>query len=263
MPQLVHWNPRLRVRPNGVLWHIPRLQRENNFGDLLGPWIATRIHDKLALGRPVSRNQRLLSVGSIINAVAREGDTVWGSGIQAKLLPLKAPLPRLDVRAVRGPLTAALLRESGNEVPDVFGDPGLLVPHLWTDEELGITRRSGGTVLVPNYYDLAAAPAGALNPRGAIVGRIRTIASAERVIASSLHGIIIAEAYEIPAVLVASGTEPHMKYEDYYRGTGRRMPSVVSDWRSALAAPAADRIKSWDAEALLQAFPADLWRNRQ
>ena len=259
MPQIVHWNPRLRFRSSGVLWRLPRLERENNFGDLLGPWIVARICDILNLGSAVSRKHRLLTVGSIINTVAREGDTVWGSGIHGNMLPLQSAIPQLDVRAVRGPLTAALLRESGNSVPDVYGDPALLVPHLWSDSELGVQRRSGGTVFVPNYYDLAAAPDNALNPRGDVVERIRAIASAERVIASSLHGIVIAEAYGVPAVLVASAIERRFKYEDYYGGTGRSLPTVASDWRSALNTPAGIPIDDWDPQALLQAFPTDLW----
>jgi pyruvyltransferase len=226
---------------------------------MLGPWIVARICAILNLGSAVSRKHRLLTVGSIINAVAREGDTVWGSGIQGKMLPLQNPIPQLDVRAVRGPLTAALLRESGNKVPDVYGDPALLVPHLWSDSELGVRRRSGGTVIVPNYYDLAGAPSTALNPRGDVLGRIRAIASAERVIASSLHGIIIAEAYGVPAVLVASVSERRFKYEDYYGGTGRSLPPIASDWRSALDTPAASPIENWDPQALLQAFPTELW----
>jgi pyruvyltransferase len=242
-----------------VLSRVPQFRRENNFGDLLGPWIVARIRDRLGLRRAVSQRHRLLTVGSIINLVAREDDIVWGSGIHGNFLPLPTPFPSLDIRAVRGPLTAELLRESGNKVPDVYGDPALLVPYLWRDSQLGIERCSGGTVIVPNYYDLSAAPPGALNPRGSLLERIRLIASANRVIASSLHGIVIAEAYGVPAVLVASESERRFKYEDYYGGTGRSLPPVASDWQSALGAPAAGPIKDWDPRALLSSFPTDLW----
>jgi pyruvyltransferase len=259
VPQIVHWNPRLRLAAEGVLWYVPRRGRENNFGDLLGPWIVARICKTLNLGRAVSNRDRLLTVGSLISAVAREGDIVWGSGIHGNLLPLDNPLPNLDVRAVRGPLTAAVLRESGITVPDVYGDPALLVPHLWSDSELGIQRQTGGIVVVPNYYDLVGAPSSALNPRGDVVERIRTIASAERVIASSLHGIIIAEAYGVPVVPVASASQRRFKYEDYFRGTGRGLPPIASDWKSAFDAAATSPIKDWDAKALLQAFPTELW----
>jgi pyruvyltransferase len=259
MPELVHWNPRLRLRPSGVLWRVALPRRENNFGDLLGPWIARRICENLGLGRPISDEQRLVTVGSIINVAAREGDVIWGSGIHGNFLPLEKPLPSLDVRAVRGPLTAAVLRESGIEVPEVYGDPALLIPLLWSDDELGIRRRTRGTVFAPNYYDLPVAPPGSINPRGNVLKRIRLIASAERVIASSLHAIIIAESYGVPAVLVASSREKLFKYEDYYGGTGRGLPDIASDWRTAMDMAPAQPLENWDSQPLLNAFPVDLW----
>ncbi len=253
MPQIVYWNPRRRPT-SGVLRHVPR--RVNNFGDLLGPWIVARVHKLLGLGRPVSRHHRLLSVGSIMH-MSREGDVVWGSGVNGKMSPYV--FPALDVRAVRGPLSANALRQSGCRVPEVYGDPALLIPHLWSDAELGIRRRSGGTVIVPNFHDVTAAPAGALNPRGNVIERIRKIAAAERVVASSLHAIIIADAYEVPAVLVTSGVEPTFKYEDYFCGTERSFPPPATDWAMGLKWPSHDALDGWDPQALLQAFPTDLW----
>jgi pyruvyltransferase len=149
----------------------------------------------------------------------------------------------------------------GNDVPDVYGDPALLVPQLWSDSELGICRRTGGTVLVPNYHDVATAPPDALDPRGDLFQKIREIASAKRVVASSLHGIIIAEAYGVPAVLVASTRERPFKYEDYYCGTGRPLPAIAANWRSALEMAAPSPIDNWDAQKLLRAFPTELWSN--
>lgn len=260
MPEIVHWNPHRRLAARGVLWRIKRPDRINNFGDLLGPWIVARMRAVLGLGRAVSAEQRLLTVGSIINPYAREGDTVWGSGIHGNRLPLEKPIPALDIRAVRGPLTARILRESDNSVPEVFGDPGLLIPHLWTDTELGIHRRSGGTVVVPNYHDLPFAPTGSLNPRGNMLDCVRRIASANRVIASSLHGVIVAEAYGVPATLVASATEQLFKYEDYYRGTGRELPTVARGWREGFIASPTDPLDTWDPTDLLESFPRDLWR---
>lgn len=201
----------------------------------------------------------MLTVGSILH-LARPGDVVWGSGANVKE---PAPIPRdLDVRAVRGPRTADLLRGLGIRSAAVFGDPALLLPHLWTDEQLGIVRGSGGTVLVPNLHDRRHFPPDALSPRGSPLERVRQIASAQRVIASSLHGVVVAEAFGVPTVLVASRTEPSFKYEDYYLGTGRDLPAAASDWRTALDAPPNPPLREWDAAALLETFPEDLWRPR-
>ncbi|MDF2993699.1 MAG: putative polysaccharide biosynthesis protein [Microbacterium sp.] len=257
MPEVVHWNP-----PRGAFRRIPILRntslvpRKNNFGDLLGPWIVDRLVTRLGLGTAIAKTPRLLAVGSIMRLAQRD-DVVWGAGINGKSLE-GTVFPRLDVRAVRGPLTAAHLREAGNTVPDVYGDPALLIPSLWADDELGIRRGTGGTLLMPNLFDVNDWPPSAVDPRGPVVDRVRALASATRVVASSLHAVIIAEAYGVPAVLVGGGESP-FKYEDYYEGTGRRLPPIAPDWRAGMEWDAADPITAWDGRRLEAAFPADLW----
>jgi len=263
VPEVVHWNPRRwgRLSHSGLGRWIPARRGFNNFGDLLGPLIVQRIHQRMGLGRPAARRTRLLAVGSIMR-LGNAGDVVWGSGINGKSVD-RTVFPILDVRAVRGPRTAAVLRTFGNDVPEVFGDPALLIPHLWSDEELGIRRGTGGVVLMPNYNDLRFWPESAIDPRGKALERVRQLASAERVVASSLHALVIAEAYGVPAVPVRSSKELPFKYEDYYEGTGRRMPPLASSWEAGREAEAAPAITSWDPQDLLDAFPADLWRSKQ
>ncbi len=51
---------------------------------------------------------------------------------------------------------------------------------------------------------------------------IRKILDSEFVISSSLHGLIIADAFGVPSrLLKITDTEPLFKYRDYYEGTGR------------------------------------------
>ncbi len=261
MPQVVHWNPRLRLREAGVLWRIPRFKRVNNFGDLIGPLIVQRICETQNLSKYGLDDRRLLTVGSIINVEGREGDVVWGSGIHGNLLPLRKPFPKLDIRSVRGPLTAQILRTTGNNVPDVYGDPALLFSQLWEDSEIGIIRRSGGTVFVPNYEDLFSAPPRSLSPQGNPVEIIRTIASANLVIASSLHAIIIADSYGVPSVLMKSPSQSIFKYEDYFAGTGRSLPKISKNWLHAVEAEPSTPLEFWDHKKLMDSFPLDLWRS--
>jgi pyruvyltransferase len=259
MPKVVHWNyVNLRRAGTGPItrW-IPKVSRLGNFGDLLGPIIVRRVVTRLGLGRALSSQQRLLAVGSILR-LAQPGDTVWGAGINGKSIG-DGVYPRLDIRAVRGPATAEVLKATNESVPAVYGDPALLIPQLWTDAELGIERRSGGVVVMPNYNDLDAFPSDAVSPLGNPLERIRMLASATRVVASSLHALVIAEAYGVPAVLVTSSAEHDFKYRDYYEGTGRAMPVPV-DIADAADADPAPPITDWSADALLDAFPRDLWR---
>ncbi|HTL41899.1 MAG TPA: polysaccharide pyruvyl transferase family protein [Pseudolysinimonas sp.] len=258
MPEVVHWNY-LNLRRAGtgpVTRWIPKLSRLGNFGDLLGPLIVRRMVKHLRLGRARSSKDRLLAVGSIMR-LAQPGDTIWGAGINGKSLG-DGIYPQLDIRAVRGPVSAEVLRATNPTVPGVYGDPALLIPHLWSDAELGIERGSGGVVVMPNYNDLSTFPPDAVSPLGNPRERIRMLGSATRVVASSLHALVIAEAYGVPAVLVTSGAEHDFKYRDYYEGTGRTMPVPV-DIADAGDAEPAPPITSWSAEALLDAFPRDLW----
>ncbi len=261
MPEVVHWNPKRwgRLGKGPVTRWVPARRGFNNFGDLLGPLIVDRLRTQHGLGRSLDRSRRLLAVGSIMR-LGHEGDVVWGAGINGKSVD-DSVFPKFDVRAIRGPRTAQVLRTFGNVVPEVFGDPALLIPELWSDEEIGVRRKTGGVVLMPNYNDIRLWPSNAIDPRGDPFDRIRTIASANLVVASSLHAIVIAEAYGVPAVLVTSSKERPFKYEDYYLGTGREMPNPADSWESGLTATPAPPLE-WDSSPLLASFPAELWKRR-
>jgi pyruvyltransferase len=255
---VVHWNPRRPVVPGFLGYALPVRRRVDNFGDLIGPMLVARIVADEGLIEQTER-RRLLTVGSIMH-FAKPGDTVWGTGINPKVD--RPPAKPLDVRAVRGPVTQAALEQQGIAAPSIYGDPALLWSRFWPLESYAVgSRRPIG--IVPNFHDVAAFgdDERVIHPRGKVHDVVSRILHHDFVIASSLHGIVIAESYGIPARLIPSRTEPPGKYDDYYRGTGR------PDWRSAPTVEAAvemggERPPRWDGDAMLAAFPRDLWRNR-
>ncbi|MBY6707819.1 polysaccharide pyruvyl transferase family protein [Rhodococcus sp. BP-241] len=257
---VVHWNPSTAPGRLGALL-APVRGRIDNFGDLLGPMIVDEMVRSRALGRPRGR-RRLLAVGSILK-LARPGDVVWGAGVNGKSVDHDADYSRVDVRAVRGPLTATWLRDRGAEVPDVFGDPGLLVASLWpaTDAELSATRR---LCVIPNLHDahLYRDHPDAVSPRAPFAEVRRRILASELVVGSSLHAIVVAEAYGVPARLIRPGREPLFKYEDYYRGTGRSTFTPADGVDHAVRAGGEPQ-PVWEPTSLLGAFPSDLWRRAQ
>lgn len=256
--EVVHWNPRRPVVPGLMGYALPVRRRVDNFGDLIGPMLVERIVAGEGLTER-SEYRRLLTVGSILH-LAKRGDTVWGSGINPKADRL--PAAQLDVRAVRGPVTQAALRRVGIVAPSVYGDPALLWSRFWPRENYPVgTRRPVG--IVPNLHDVAgfAGDDRVIHPRGPVHDIVARILQVDFVVASSLHGVVIAESYGIPARLIPSRTEPLGKYDDYYRGTER------PDWRCAPTVEAAvemggERAPVWDGDAMLAAFPRDLWRSR-
>ncbi len=235
-----------------------------NFGDYLSLVIVDQClrHNRYTLADETRRQMRMFAIGSILH-YARNDDVIWGSGINGRAGQddLNRRVQRLDVRAVRGPRTQEILRRRGLSVPDVFGDPALLLPHLFPGRFR--PRPVRPWVFVPNLHDLALvdhASAHVASPLGSWNRRIEAILEAELVLASSLHGIVVAEAYGIPAryVRLSSG-EAEFKYRDYYEGTGRFDVAFASSLEEAREMGGAARL-NFDHQALMDAFPIDLWR---
>lgn len=189
--------------------------------------------------------------------LAADGDTVWGAGVNGKV-PFEAITARnLDVRAVRGPLSAEVLEKFGHFVPPVYGDPGLLVPKLF-----GICKSvepSIDVTYLPNLHDFRhwKGLRGLLSPRTDYETVIRTIAASKHVVASSLHGIVIAEALGVEVSLVRPVEEDLLKYRDYFLGTGRDLP-YVNETTDKAPAHAIAPVR-FDTAALEAQFPIDLW----
>ncbi|WP_374112277.1 polysaccharide pyruvyl transferase family protein [Rhodococcus sp. CH91] len=257
---VVHWNPR---QPVGLPFTSRRVRlgrRVNNFGDLLGPLIVSALRPRLD-GRPqFSRvRRRLLAVGSILH-LARDGDCVWGTGVNGKIQEFEYTFRELDVRAVRGPLTRDFLLSRGLNVEETYGDPALLTPIIFPWLEEASKQKKHKITIVPNLNDLPMIEHDerVLDPRSPLEVCLNRIAQSERVVGSSLHGIIIAEALGIPARLIKSSVEDSFKYADYYLGTGRTAFRPASSVKEAVDLGGEPPVV-WDPEPLLRAFPTDLW----
>lgn len=238
---------------------MPDYQPEN-FGDSLAREI---VRGMIAIDPPSRlprRSRRLLSIGSILH-FARDSDTVWGSGINGKVDD-QIGSDSLDVRAVRGPKTRKALMNRGIAAPEVYGDPGLLLPDLFPVTKMWAKTKRHGIAIVPNFNDaheFAAMP-GFVNPLAPLWEVIRHIAQSEFVIASSLHGIIVAEALGVPVRPLGSRAEALFKYDDYALGTGRESLEIVETVDEAIAAGPTAAL-AFDTEPLKAAFPRDLWRS--
>jgi pyruvyltransferase len=204
----------------GFRWHVGR----PNFGDDLNPFLWRAL-----LGRGVRLVRRtqphVLGMGSILEQ-ATERSLVAGSGF------LRPPAPglRLDgnVLAVRGELSAASLGR-----PVLLGDPAVLLAMLFPRSR----RPTTGLGVVPHVSEveecLAKAPPGVkvIDVRRSPVEVVRRIADCERIVSRSLHGLIVADAYEVPNVWLAptsgmAGGE--FKFHDYYSTTDRHpVPEVI------------------------------------
>jgi pyruvyltransferase len=194
---------------------------ESNFGDALAPAVVGRFTGLDP--RWVSRNFRgkCISTGSILDSM-RSGDVVIGAGLIEPRF-IRCP-PGTSVVMTRGPLTAECLIGASTEV--LYGDPALALP-LLVEGEVARHERVG---IVPHIHDQIDRVA--LRRRGMQVIDVTApwrevvdaIRSCRAVVSSSLHGIIVAEAFGVPA-LWARSSQPlrggDFKFHDYYCSTAR------------------------------------------
>jgi pyruvyltransferase len=261
--ELFSWNPKKPVFPGRGKRLVPIERPVNNFGDLLGPIIVERMRRLAELPYKTSTARRLLSVGSVLH-FAQDGDVIWGSGVNGKVPPDSHAFNSLDVRAVRGPLTRAFLQDRGIAVPEIFGDPALLLPHVAPELLTAAQHKRHKVTIVPNLQDLRLhrllrLHPNVLNPRSGLRHCLFRIVQSELVVGSSLHAIIVAEAFGIPARVVGSKVEHDFKYYDYYAGTGRSSYSAAPTIREAIKA-GGEPLPQLSVRSLLEAFPADLWK---
>lgn len=187
---------------------------------------------------------KLLGIGSILWSL-QDRDVIWGAGAHRED---QIPCRRIaSCTAVRGPLTLQELIKAG--VVDggsrpLFFDPAILTPLLYPHLK-DVSRQKGKTLLIPHYADLLRVRAWlkktgvsleVVNPLDHPLKVAKQIAQSERVISSSLHGMILADALSVPVVplRVEGNREPFFKFADYYQGSGRPAPRFSLDIAEAL-----------------------------
>ena len=249
-----------------------------NFGDTIGPWLVAKL-----TGRPVVNSRwattdagSLYTVGSVFGHLDRAGHEVWGTGLigplgQAKLERMQAA-PPAKIHAVRGALTRRELTEKlGWDVPEVYGDPALLLPDYLSPSPTAAS--SGKIALVPHYKHkpefakLKGKGRYTVNVANGLEQVVDEIANARAVLSTSLHGIVIAQAYGVPWVWVRLEDNQlggdAFKFEDFFTVLAREevaeahlsTASLDGLDLEALAGRATLPTSRFDAEKLRRAFP--------
>lgn len=240
-----------------------------NLGDYLSSVIYEWVLEQknLCKSRTIKETKVLMALGSIL-AIGAWDATVWGSGVLSmKIVPElyeRSFFRKLDIRAVRGPITRHILRSIGYDCPEVYGDPAILMPFIYPPKR---EEKRYGTSLVSHY-----AKAEEHDYTNVNLINIEThdykhfideLLRSEKVISSSLHGVILAEVYGIPAVYLNKDTGDDLKFWDWYMSTGRndvRYARTVEEAMEAEPMPPIDpgRLANMQKQ-LLDSFPVDLW----
>lgn len=239
-------------------WKLPGAQQ--NVGDMLSPVVVEYLCEKNNIPSPsrTEKTNHLYAIGSIIDGGYQDA-VIWGSGLlRGKDKYWWRSLRKLDIRAVRGPLTRQVMLNNGYDCPEVYGDPAILMPLFYhpANEEKRYAYR-----VVPHMVYGSAYP-NVLSPQTADWKQfIEELVQSELVISSSLHGIILAEAYGIPAILLNDHDMNLFKYRDYYHSTGRfEIPVARSVDEALRMTPLPVPDLTHMQESLIKAFPADLWK---
>lgn len=229
-----------------------------------------------------TNTERLAAVGTIGHAFHSGKVHLWGTGfdmardrhgaLNGYTVPDETDLV---IHAVRGRETAEALRSHGLTVPETYGDPVWFLPKIFPDpnsktHELGVivhiseldaptaaslVRASIERYRIPpelardikiiNTYTSATIEG--------LKAKTEEILSCRRILSTSLHGLVIAEAYGIPCAWFAShagqaGRLPlngahsiDHRMRDFYSGVDRdyvlsylQPPKQQTDWQEAI-----------------------------
>ena len=220
---------------------------------------------------PAKKSAILITVGSIIS-LNHYNAVIWGSGIHTLTSLLKTyrwrKIAKFDVRAVRGPITKQILEAANYDCRNVaFGDPAILMPLIYQPEVK--EKKHNVSIITHWYFDNTDSE---IIESGANIIDVNTsdyksfideIVSSKLVISSSLHGIILAESYGIPAVFLNRNNcmkKELIKYYDWYYSTGRYSVKIALSLEEAMSITPMNIPDLSDLrENLISAFPYDLW----
>jgi len=217
-----------------VKYNATRAGYNNNWGDCIAPqlfeWLSGEKPKVLPSlhGLPGIKDRVLLMVGSVMKmADAKSG--VWGIGyINSKYTFRERGFP---VYAVRGPLTRNRLVQQGVKCPEVYGDPALLFPKFYKPDvpvkfDLGV---------IPHYIDKGRPwlqpcrkepGVRVINIQQGVFSFVQEVLSCARIASSSLHGLIVADAYGIPSRWLRLSDDvagKGFKFRDYYGSIGSKV----------------------------------------
>lgn len=173
--------------------------------------------------------------------------SVWGSGfLQYPTFQDSHSMRSLKVFALRGLHTRKILESFELMRPDekiAYGDPGLLFADLFDIRakpkyDVGIVPHKfdsdqGWNSKLEDAFNRVGINAKVIDVTDNPLKVVSEIAKCEKIISSSLHGLIVADSLGIPNLHMTISTLGHsqrdyeLKFQDYYSAFGEHMPNVV------------------------------------
>jgi pyruvyltransferase len=209
-----------------IYWPFDNNRSTHNFGDAINPFIGEffsgeKVTNINGIEDKITKNDKPYLVCGSSMTFVKIPTIIWGSAILTPRWKIKTN--PLDVIAVRGPKTRKYLLDRNIKCPAVYGDPGLLCPMMFKAEK----TKEYKIGIIPHVVDRNAVskwklPESMLNIdiRKDFQEVVNDVNRCEHIISSSLHGLILADAYQIPSLWVVISGIPtakgkEFKYQDY------------------------------------------------
>lgn len=192
----------------------------------------------------------LVGIGSILYTGNKKSD-VWGAGFMSEFEKCNGG----TIYAVRGKYSFAMIQQQINNGASInlnskvaLGDPALLLPRVIKPS----SKKNYKLGIIPHFSEIDYFKEGygdrfhIIDLRSSDIERVtRDITSCEHILSTSLHGIIVAHAYGIPALWMEhTGLENYtkgFKFRDYFSAVGideyypiRDLTAVLNSEKTAL-----------------------------
>lgn len=219
-----------RVRENN--------EKLENFGDILVPYLLEKttsepfrwiIPNRNRTLRIFGKKKHYIIIGSILRR-ATEHSIIWGAGIMFH----NSNVPKAKFLAVRGPLTRKRLLDLGYKVPEKYGDPALLIS-LFNPPQKHKNFKVG---IIPHFLDYQEVKEKYSGNKDIKIIDLLTnepqkiideMNDCEKILSSSLHGIIVGHALEIPSlwIKISEKLRDDIKFYDYYESLNMNFTAKI------------------------------------
>ncbi|MFO7753529.1 MAG: polysaccharide pyruvyl transferase family protein [Desulfobacteraceae bacterium] len=224
------------MKPIKLYWSTKLKNGRKNFGDWLSVVLIREIFGRDVIYAKPNRCD-LIAIGSILQKLKHKFWNrrvhVWGSGFIGPHPPVPA---HHFYHAVRGEMSGDLI--GGSKIEN-YGDPGLLADRLLPNHaSMSKYCRIG---VVPHYKDRDNAEvaefadripdARVLDVLTEPEDFLKAAAGCEFILSSSLHGLVIADSFEIPNAWIELSDAvrgSRFKFKDYYSAFGIADPEPVN-----------------------------------
>lgn len=226
-----------------AIFHLSHITKKRNYGDDLNIYILKALSNCYILNSNSLKNktEHLLAIGSILTYCNKKS-IIWGSGVMHPNMPLKEKPKK--VLAVRGKLSREYLIKNGVDCPEVYGDPALLLPYIYQPQ----TEKKYQYGIIAHWQDETDLEYITLFQALSKIGKVKVISltqyknwktvidqiiECEYILSSSLHGLIISDAYKVPNAWIEFShpvNGDRFKYYDYFSSVNRdeKLPLIIN-----------------------------------